>query len=343
VHDGPAGEGTRTVTGQRVLVTGATGFIGSHLASRLARDGAEVHALVRRGSDAGRLASVRQQIHLHEGDVTDEASIRRAFAAATPWAVYHLAADTGVRRLSEGWAGVERSVRVNLQGTLAVLRGALEATSPVSVFVRAGGLEEYGTGPTPYDEAQREAPISPYSASQVAATHYCEMLQRGTATRIVTVRPALVYGPGQSSDFFIPSLIASCLRGAAFEMTAGTQHRDLLYIDDLVDALIRVATTGAPRGGVVNVGHGIEHAMRDVAMEIAGLTGRPDLLQIGARPERPGDLVHLVTRTERAAELLDWRPKIGLTEGLRRTIAWYRAHASAVERSRSIPDEPRTR
>src|SRR5439155_23050557 len=110
-----------------------------------------------------------------------------------------------------------------------------------------GGLEEYGTAPTPYDEFQREAPISPYSASQVATAHYVGVLQHHTMARIVTLRPALVYGPDQSTDFFIPSLIVSCLRGATFDMTDGTQGRDLLYIDDLVDAIVLAAT--APLDG----------------------------------------------------------------------------------------------
>jgi UDP-glucose 4-epimerase len=326
--DSPPAHGA--LAGRRAFVTGASGFIGSHLTARLLAEGAEVHVLLRPGTAAERIAPLRPMLRVHEGDVTYQPSVSAAIATAQPDLVFHLAADTGVRRLSEGWSGVERSVKVNLCGTLTVLRATLESASPGRRFVRAGGLEEYGDGPTPYVETQRERPISPYSASQVAATHYCEMLQRGTDVPIVTLRPALVYGPGQSSDFLIPSLIASCLRGEDFEMTAGTQCRDLLYVDDLTDAFVLAAMQPGLAGGIVNVGHGTEYAMRDVAREIVRLAGGTSRLRLGAKPERAGDLPHLVTTTARAAESLGWRAKVPLAEGLRRTIDWYRARLIAT-------------
>ena len=317
-----------TRAGRRVLVTGASGFIGSHLVERLVRDGADVHVLLRAGSSSRRLDGVRDRVREWEGDITDSDALRNAIAGAQPDVVFHLAGDTGVRRVSEGWPGVDRSVRVNLIGTLALLRAALEAKHPVSAFVRAGGLEEYGDGPVPYDETQREQPISPYSASQVAATHYCEMMQRGTETSIVTVRPALVYGPGQSEDFLIPSLILSCLRDQDFEMTGGAQQRDLLYIDDAIDAFVRAAERKVR--GVVNVGHGVQHAIRDVAEQIVRMTGTRAKLRVGARAARARDLEQLVTRVERAKELLDWTPRVELAEGLKRTVESFHAlHAAA--------------
>jgi nucleoside-diphosphate-sugar epimerase len=329
--------GARSLTGRRALVTGASGFIGSHLVARLLEEGVEVHVMQRDDAPAERLVPMQSRLRVWRADVTDRAAVHAAFDGAAPDLVIHLAADTTVRRTQEGWAGVERSIRVNLEGTLTMVRETMEARHPVSVFVRAGGLEEYGTGATPYVETQREQPISPYSASQVAATHYCEMLQRETRTPLITLRPALVYGPAQSTDFLIPSLITSCLRGLDFDMTAGTQYRDLLYIDDLVDAFVR-ALTREGVSGVINVGHGIERAVRDVAQEIVRLCGTASRLRLGARPERPGDLAHLVTSTRRSSEMLDWRPTVPLTEGLTRTIAWYRSrlaesspHAIATE------------
>ena len=305
-------------------MTGASGFIGSHLARRLVALGADVHAVVRPGGRTQRLDDVRRSITEHPGDVCDYESIARSYREARPAVVFHLAADTTVRRFDDGWRAVERSLAVNLHGTLNVLRGALESDAPVAAFVRVGGLEEYGAGETPYDESQREQPISPYSASQVSATHYCQVLQPRTPTAIVTLRPALVYGPDQSSDFFIPSLIASCLRGVAYEMTEGTQGRDLLYVDDLVDAFILAATRPGLRGEVINLGHGEEHRIVDVAREIARLAGSESLLHIGVKPSRAGDLEHLAARSERAHALLGWSPRIGLREGLERTVDWYR-------------------
>jgi len=332
------GTGVRPLAGRRALVTGASGFIGSHLVARLVREGTEVHVLQRSDAPPPRLHPVLAQLRVWHADVTDRDAVHAAFEGGAPDVVVHLAADTTVRRSHEGWAGVERSIRVNLEGTLTMVRETIEARHPVSVFIRAGGLEEYGTGATPYVETQREQPISPYSASQVAATHYCEMLQRETRIPLVTLRPALVYGPGQSTDFLIPSLITSCLHGHDFDMTAGTQYRDLLYVDDLIEAFVRALTRDSVTGGVINVGHGIEHAVRDVAQEIVRLCGTSGRLRLGARPERPGDLAHLVTSTRRASELLDWSPAVPLTEGLVRTIAWYRAQVDGRVAHANVPE-----
>jgi nucleoside-diphosphate-sugar epimerase len=316
-----------------VLLTGATGFIGAHLTSRLVNEGAHVSVLVRRALADGRLSSLEGRISAQRGDVTDLAAVRAALAESRAEVVFHLAADTGARRAELGWDGVARALRVNLDGTLTVLRAVQESSHEVAAFVRAGGLEEYGAGPIPYREGQREAPISAYSASQVAATHFCQVLQRDTAAAIITLRPALVYGPGQSDDFFIPSLIRSCLANAPFEMTSGEQGRDLLYVDDVVEAFARAASRPELRGQVVNVGAGVEYAMRDVARMIVRLTGSTAPLDVGAKPARAGDIAHLLADASLARERLGWSAHVGLEEGLQRTITWYRSNGRSGERT----------
>lgn len=243
-----------------------------------------------------------------------------------PELVLHLAGDTAGRRFDGDWAVVDRSLAVNLQGTLNLIRGAAASGAPVTAIVRTGGLAEYGTGPAPFDEAQREQPTSPYAASQTAATHFCQMLQLHVPFAIATVRSALVYGPAQSSSFFIPGVIQSCLRGVPYEMTDGTQRRDLVYVEDLVDALLRVALRSDLRGLVVNVGSNQEYGILQVGEQIVRLCETPGILRVGAAPTRAADPSHLVVSNRRAQELLEWRPSVPLDEGLRRTIAWYREH-----------------
>ena len=311
-----------------VVVTGGSGFIGSHLVRRLAQAGSSVHVLLRERNDAPRLAAVDSRIKLWRGDVTDYASVLECCRSVRPEAVVHLAADTTVRR-GASWDAVLRSVHVNLTGTLHVLRATAESGGRPAVFVRAGGLEEYGTADVPFDEALRERPSSPYSASQVAATHYAQMLQRHVDFAIVTLRPALVYGPGQSSDFLIPSLISSCLRGEPFAMSDGEQHREFVYIDDVIDAFMAAMTRPNLEGTIMNIGPGVEHRIRDVAKAIVEIIGTPDLLRLGAQPGRSSDLVHLVAKNQRAKALLGWRATVDLHEGLERTIAWHRASAAA--------------
>lgn len=317
------------VADRRVLVTGASGFLGSHLTRRLVREGAEVHALVRRAGGA-RLADVRPLVTEHEADVADSAAVACCLARARPEIVFHLAADTSSRRFAPSdWATVDRSITVNLRGTLHVLRAALECGS-VRTFVRAGTLEEYGNGAVPHDETQREEPVSPYSASSVAATHFCQALQRHTDSAVVTLRPTLTYGPSQAADFFIPAVILACLRAEDFPMSSGAQCIDLLYVDDAVDAFVRAGCADSVHGAIVDIGNGEATRIVEVAEEVLALIGGPSQIRTGAVPERAMEPVHLVAATERAQRVLGWRPQIELREGLRRTIAWYRRHGDQV-------------
>jgi nucleoside-diphosphate-sugar epimerase len=306
-----------------VLVTGATGFLGSHLVHRLLAEGRPVHVYVRPEGSRARLDGVRARLTVHTGDLLDAESLGAACRAGAVTAVLHCAGDTTARRFTGDWTAVSRAMKVNLRGTLAVLEGAARADT-VRTVVRLGGLEEYGTAPTPWDESQREEPSSPYSASQVAATHACQAMQPHLPFAVITLRPSLVYGPGQSSDFLIPALITALLRGGRFAMTAGEQGRDLLYVDDFVEAMLLAAGRSDLRGGLFNISSGREWPVVDVARRIAALIGAMDALDIGALAPRAGDLVHLVGRNDRAAELLAWQPRVSLEDGLRRTIAWHR-------------------
>lgn len=308
------------------LVTGATGFLGSHLAASLAADGVVVHVLVRKGADLSRLRGIAPAPVYWTGDLTDPASLERCCRGARPDVIYHLAGDTAGRRFDGDWAHVNPTLAVNLIGTLNLLRAAAVSPAPPRTVVRVGGLEEYGAGSAPYDEAQREMPRSPYSASQVAATHWCQMLQPHLGFDVVTLRPALVYGPAQSPDFLIPALIRALLLRWRFPLTDGLQRRDLIHVEDFV-AAARAALGASGLGGeVINVASGEGHRIRDVAALIARLLEAEELLDIGAAPSRVGDVENLVADPRRAERLLGWRPRIPLEDGLRRTIAWYRDH-----------------
>ena len=317
------------LSGARVVVTGATGFLGSHLVRRLVSEGADVHILVRGSSSFGRLRGLEPVLTRWEGDVTNFVSIEQCFRGASPTTVFHLAGNTVSRRRVGDWAAIQQAIDVNLLGTLNVVHAAATSGAPVVSVIRLGGLEEYGTGQTPYLEAQREQPSSPYSASQVAATHVCQALQGHLSFGVITLRPALVYGPGQSSDFLIPALIGALLRGDRFAMSDGTQWRDLLYVDDFVDAAVRAAGRPDLRGTILNISSGTEWQVRDVARQIVAIMGAGALLDVAAHPARPGELMHLVASNRSAAELLEWRPVVGLADGLARTVDAYRAAAAA--------------
>jgi nucleoside-diphosphate-sugar epimerase len=305
-----------------VLVTGAGGFIGSHVVRRLLASDAEVHVLLREGSRAERVAGL-EGIHRWTGDLDDVAALEACLKASRPERVFHCAGVSRARHVS-GWAPVREAQRVNVDGLVNLLEAASSSGASIRSLVRLGGLEEYGSGLAPYVETQREAPRSAYSASQVAGTHLLQALQPTLPFTAVTLRPALIYGPGQSTDFMIPALIEALLAGRPFPLTEGRQRRDLLYIDDLVTAMLTASTTDGLGGEVINIATGAARQIRTVARAIGRMTGRSDLLSFGELLERPNDIIDLRGDAAKAERLLGWRPTTSLAHGLARTIEWHR-------------------
>lgn len=311
-----------------VLVTGASGFIGAHLVRNLLKDGIEVHVFARRGARLDRLGS-EPQVTVWHGDITDADAVESCFKNVLPTAVFHLAADTAARRAPSDRDQGLRALQVNLYGLINMLNGAVSSGAPLQQFLRLGGLEEYGAGPTPSREDQREEPRSPYSVSQVAATHWCRMMQPTLAFPVVTLRPALIFGPGQSSDFLIPALIEALLQGRRFATTEGRQCRDLIFVDDAIRAIRAASGTDGLHGAVVNVSSGRHYVIRDVVSMIADMLSARRLLDIGLVPERQSDLAFLTGDPCKAQQQLQWQASTSLADGLKTTIEWYKRRAEA--------------
>lgn len=320
------------MTPQRILVTGGTGFIGSHLVRRLASEGHELHALHRPDRNSHSRSEPASGVRLWACDLVDSESVAAVLGTVQPEVIYHLAGDTAVRHLDPALASVTRSLERNVCASINLIVAAQTHCPTLQSVIRVGGLEEYGRGPVPYVEGQREQPVSPYSASQVATTHYLQMLAPHLRFRVLIVRPALIYGPGQSMEFFIPALIDHCLKGQDFPMTSGSQGRDLLYVDDIVEALATLREHPLPSGEIVNFGAGREYVMADVAATIVRLTAARIRLLQGA-PVRPSEVEHLYCSARKAETLLGWRPAVDLEDGLRRTIAWFREHRARTPSS----------
>jgi nucleoside-diphosphate-sugar epimerase len=310
-------------TSQRILVTGGAGFIGSHLARRLVSEKQEVHVVHRPNSDLSRLQDILSAIQLWECDLLDVDRLNAVLEAVQPHVIYHLAGDSSLRRLDTALTGVKESINRNIHCSINVFVAAHARSTNLALLIRLGGLEEYGRGPVPYVESQREQPVSPYSASQVAVTYYLQMLAPKVSYRALTVRPALIYGPTQSSSFFIPSLIKHCLQGRDFSISSPNQGRDLLYIDDLIDALVTSLERPLASGEIVNVGAGREYLMEDVAAIIIRRTGAKIRL-ITDSTLRKGEVEHLYCSNAKVRELLSWQPAVDIEDGLQRTIDSFR-------------------
>ncbi len=318
-------EGMNSLKSKVVLVTGATGFIGSHLSKRLLEEGAEIHVLLKKDTNQFRIQDFIENLTIWYGDLRDYPSICSCIKNSRPQIIFHLAALVNVKRDPEL---IEPMIDINIKGTLNLLRGVMEEKVTLECFVNTGSSEEYGNGLAPFNEDQREIPVSPYSASKVAMTYFCQMLHKTMGLPIVTLRPFLTYGPYQDIDMFIPSLISHCIERKDFPMTEGDQTREFNYIDDVVDAYQLAACSPHAAGEVINIGNGVEYGIRDVAEKIVRMMGNPIRLLVGALPKRPGEAKHFFSSNEKAKRILGWSPKIGIAEGLGTTISWYRKFLS---------------
>ena len=309
--------------GARVFITGANGFIGSHLARRLYGQGAELGFLLRPGGTTASIVDMLPGAQICSGTVSDNARLKAFLDDFRPDFVFHLAAYTGVAR---DLAHADDAVNTNFIGTINLLR-ALEG-STVRAIVASGTCEEYGDAEPPFHEDMPPRPASPYSASKAAMTSWCQMAHRLTGLPISVVRPFLCYGPGQSLNRPIPQVICTALEGRDLPMTRGTQTRDLTHVTDMVDGYLRAATTPAAIGEIINLGTGIEHRIRDVFEKIYALAGGRGRLKVGELPDRVSEVWRSVSATKKAREILGWQAGIGLDEGLAETVAWYREQNS---------------
>ncbi|MCW2586901.1 MAG: hypothetical protein JWN55_2417 [Frankiales bacterium] len=320
------------LTGVPVLVTGATGFLGSHLTSRLLEEGADVHALTSTVSAVypQRLLPVRERITLHEGSLADRSAMDALAEQVRPRLIFHLGAYTHV---GKSWQRVDECVQVNVQGTVNLLQAL--ARFGFDKFVYTGTSEIYGDVDVPFREDGPVNPISPYSVSKYAGERYCRMFHQGKGWPLVMVRPFNAYGPAQSPDRIIPEIIVRALKGQPLLMTQGKQTREFNFASDLAAGFLAAGLHGRP-GRLYNLGCGEEVSMRDLAATVLKLMNDPVEAQFGALPDRPTEIWRMYADSSRARTELGWSPQVGLAEGLQRTISWYTNELSRDQSSFAV-------
>lgn len=307
--------------GQRILVTGGSGFIGSHLTRRLVREGADVGILSKYNSviDNVRLVDVWDQIKVIEADIRNPDSLRQ-IAAFRPSVVYHLAAYNHV---GDSFTHVAEALDCNIKGTANVL----ESYDGYDRFVYISSSEVYGhQEQVPFAEHQCPRPISPYAVGKYGGELYCRIELERSDRRMVIIRPFNAYGPYQSPRAVIAEVILTCLKGLPMLATAGKQTRDFNFVENLVDGFVLAGERDEALGEIINVGSGMEISIRDLILEIHRLTGSRSELQLGVLGYRPTEIWRMFAESKRAQSLLGWTPRVDFSEGLRRTVAWYREY-----------------
>lgn len=310
--------------GKRVLVTGAGGFIGSHLTERLVEAGANVRALVHYNALGtwGWLdhLPLRSEIEVIAGEICDRDSVRQAMQGIE--VVFHLAALIAI---PYSYNAPVSYVRTNVEGTLNVLQVARD--HGVERIVHTSTSEVYGTARyVPIDEGHPLQGQSPYSASKISADKMVEAFHLSFDLPVVIVRPFNTFGPRQSLRAIIPTIITQCLAGNTIRLGNLHPTRDLNYITDIVEGFILSVSEPKATGRTINLGSGREISIYELVQLIARIINQSINIEGDEHRVRPekSEVERLLADNTLARTLLGWKQIVSLEEGLKRTIEWIR-------------------
>lgn len=271
---------------KKCYVTGSNGFLGTHLVKKLKSYGAKVITLNRK-----------------KCDVTDETQVLQSIEKYKPEIIYHLAASLG--REKDGWRSV---LNTNLIGTLNILKSANEVNSVKSV-VLMGSSDDYNTN-------------SVYGITKKVASEIGLLHSRNSCYSVVTLKPFIVYGPGQKNDMFVPAMIRAHIENKIFFMSKGLQKRDFVYIDDVIDSIILASVTENVSGEIIDIGTGKGTPIVELAETMKQIVNLKYFA--GGTSMRHGELLENVADIKKAKELIGWEAKVNIEEGLKKTLEWWK-------------------
>jgi NAD dependent epimerase/dehydratase len=327
------------IKNKNVIVTGAGGFIGSHLTEELVCRGANVKAFVHYNSrnDWGLLEllekNVLDEVEVVRGDITDSFFVKTATKDAD--IIFHLAALIGI---PYSYIAPESYVNVNIKGTLNVLHAGLD--NEVDKIVHTSTSETYGTADyVPIDEAHPMKGQSPYSASKIGADKMAESYYRSFDLPVAIIRPFNTFGPRQSARAIIPTIISQALTKDEVHVGSLSPIRDLTFVKDVVNGFIEIGTSEKSAGEVINIGTGSSVTIGELLQRILRILGKEDICVVEdmdrVRPDK-SEVMELICDNSKAKRLLDWSPQYTLDEGLAETIKWMREYTNLYKTDKYV-------
>jgi nucleoside-diphosphate-sugar epimerase len=303
---------------KRVLVTGASGFVGANLVRRLLQDGHETHLILRPSHQSWRLKDIAGEMRVHKADLEDRESVHRVVTSARPDWVFHLAAYGAYPNQTS----LQRMVSTNLLGCAALVDACAE--SCFEAFLHTGSSSEYGYKDHPPSEDELVEPNSHYAITKAAATHYCQWAARERNLNAITVRLYSIYGPFEEPTRLIPTLIRHGLQGTLPPLASPRIARDFVYVDDAVDAMLQVASSS--RASIYNICTGVQSTLADVVAIVRKLMNISAEPVWSSMPDRSWDTDCWVGSPQKIEREIGWRAQTTLEEGLKQTISWFKEH-----------------
>lgn len=309
---------------KKVLVTGAAGFVGSHLVEEIMKSGIQVRAFIHYNSrnDRGNLdfldTHIQSEIEYVSGNIEDSQSVQQAICGCDT--VFHMAALIGI---PYSYLAPESYINTNIKGTLNVMQACLNKN--VSKVIHTSTSETYGTAIyTPIDEGHPLQGQSPYSASKIGADKIAESFYYSYGLPVATIRPFNIYGPRQSARAVIPTIISQALttKDKTIHLGSLSPIRDFTFVKDTIRGFIMIAESEKSVGEVINIGFGKGISIEDLSKNILGIIN-PEIQIISDEDRiRPinSEVMKLICSNQKAKDLIGWEPTISLKEGLKKTI-----------------------
>jgi nucleoside-diphosphate-sugar epimerase len=312
---------------KKVLVTGATGFVGANLARQLLTLGHEVHLIVRAESNMWRLQDLLHDLYVHEVALEDAQGVSDCLKSAKPKWIFHLAAHGAY-----SWQNDFQSiVTTNIVGTSNLLSAALNCG--FDSFINTGSSSEYGLKDKAASEQEYLEPNSYYAATKASATLLCRTVARLNNLQIPTLRLYSAYGPFEDPGRLIPTIVRYGLAGGLPPLVAPDTARDFVYIDDVIDAYLQAAATRlSDPGAIFNVGSGRQTTIKQVVDIVRAILDISETPNWGSMDNRNWDTNIWVANNEKIKESLGWSPRHSFKEGFQKTLGWIKQNEPLWQR-----------
>jgi nucleoside-diphosphate-sugar epimerase len=310
------------------LITGAAGFIGSCLLRKLVGNNAKAHVIVRKETSLWRIKDLLTKSTCHTSDLSDAEEIKKIVDKVKPTVIYHLATHGAYSYQNDP----NRIIQTNILGTWNLLR----ATSHIDydLFINTGSSSEYGFKRLPMKETDLLEPASYYAVTKCSQTLLCFHIAREEKRPIVTIRPFSVYGPYEEPKRFVPTLMRALRFKEKMSLVSPQISRDMIYIDDVVDAYLLVDRLKRFPGEIFNIGTGIQSSIKATVTTAVKVVGEDTDFKWGHMRPRDWDTTRWVADISKAKRLLKWSPKVGLKKGLVLTWEWFRSNHGLYNHTR---------